>query len=291
MNAIRSLGYLGIGADDLDAWRTFATDLLGLQASQPNDDALHLRMDGRVFRIAVERGVPGALHYIGFEVTTPQALDQLANDLRGKGLEITEEPSDVCATRHVASMVSTVDPSGNRIEFFVGHEETIEPFVSPTGATFVIDDMGLGHALLLVDDTKSFVEFYVDTLGFRLSDTITGMPGIDLYFLHCNPRHHTIAGLALPGVPASLQHIMLQVDSLDLIGRAYDKAVRDGVPIEATLGKHTNDHMISFYCKAPSGVSVEYGFNGRRIDDEETWVVGHYTATSYWGHSRPAVPA
>ena len=32
MNAIRSLGYIGIGADDLDAWRTFATDLLGLHA-------------------------------------------------------------------------------------------------------------------------------------------------------------------------------------------------------------------------------------------------------------------
>jgi 2,3-dihydroxybiphenyl 1,2-dioxygenase len=290
VSAVRSLGYIGIGADDLDAWRTFATELLGLQAVQPSDDVLHLRMDGRVYRIAVERGTPGALHYLGFEVASPQSLAELTSELRDRGLEVTEESSELCAVRRVASMISTSDPCGNRVEFFVGHDEATEPFVSPTGARFVVDDMGLGHAVLLVDDAKTFLDFYVDKLGFRLSDTITPVPGIDAYFLHCNPRHHTIAGAAMSGVPPMLQHIMLQVESIDTVGRAYDKALREGLSIGMTLGKHTNDHMISFYCNSPSGLEIEYGCHGRRID-EDTWVVGHYTAASYWGHTRPAVHA
>lgn len=292
MSGVQSLGYIGIGADDLDAWRTFATDVLGMQAVAGDDaDVLHLRMDGRVYRIAVERGAPGALHYLGFEVATPQALAALADDLRLKGVELTEEGDELCGKRRVTAMLSTIDPFGNRVEFFVGHEEATDAFVSPTGATFVTGSMGLGHGLLLIDDMKQFLDFYIDKLGFRLSDTISGMPGMEpLHFLHCNPRHHTLAGASFPGMPSGLQHIMLEVDSIDTVGRAYDKVVRGGIPVEASLGKHTNDHMISFYCKTPSGLSVEYGYNGRLVDDA-TWVVGHYTAPSYWGHARPEVPA
>ncbi len=281
---------MGVGADDLDAWSIFATDLLGLQAVRPNADLLHLRMDGRVYRIAVERGRPGALHYLGLEVASPRELAELASALRARGIEVTEESTELCAMRHVSSMISVLDPCGNRLEFFVGHDEATAPFVSPTGATFVTGDMGLGHAVLLVDDAKAFLDFYVDLLGFRLSDILTPVPGIDAYFLHCNPRHHTIAAAAMPGMTPSLQHIMLQVDSIDTVGRAYDKAQRDGIRMGMSLGKHTNDHMISFYCHAPSGLEIEYGCNGRRID-EATWVVGHYTSGSMWGHHRPSVPA
>jgi len=293
MSYIKSLGYIGVGADDLDVWRDFATDVLGLQvgtAPEGVDDALFLRMDGRAYRIAVEQGTPGALHYLGFEVGTRQGLADLSADLQSKGLAVTDEPAEVCARRRVAAMASTVDPVGNRIEFFVGHEEATAPFVSPTGAKFVIEDMGFGHAFLMINDIGEFLDFYVDKLGFRLSDTIAFMPGLNGYFLHCNPRHHSIAGVAVPGLPPMLGHIMLQVESLDTVGHAYDKVVRDGIPIESTLGKHTNDHMISFYCKTPSGFAVEYGIEGRRVDDE-TWVVGHYTAASYWGHAREAAPA
>jgi 2,3-dihydroxybiphenyl 1,2-dioxygenase len=291
MSYVKCLGYIGVGADDLDAWRAFGTEVLGLQVGVgPSDsdvEALYLRMDGRAYRIAIEKGENGALHYLGFEVGTRQQLAELGTELRAKGLEVTEEPADMCAHRRVAAMLSTKDPAGNRTEFFVGHEEATAPFVSPTGASFVINDMGIGHAFVTVPDIDEFMAFYVGTLGFRLSDTIALAPGLSGYFLHCNPRHHTIAGLAIPGVPAGLNHIMLQVESIDSVGRAYDKVKADGIPIESTLGKHTNDHMISFYCKTPSGFAVEYGIEGRTIDDD-TWVVGHYTAASYWGHQREA---
>ena len=82
---------------------------------------------------------------------------------------------------------------------------------------------------------------------------------------------------------------MLEVEDLDTVGRAFDD-VKASDAVRTTLGKHTNDHMVSFYCNAPSGLTIEYGTAGRLIDDE-TWVVGYYTATSYWGHAAQQAPA
>ncbi len=51
----------------------------------------------------------------------------------------------------------------------------------------------------------------------------------------------------------------------------------------ATLGKHTNDHMTSFYLMSPGGFAIEYGCGGRTIDwDHHT--VFESTSVSLWGH-------
>lgn len=56
------------------------------------------------------------------------------------------------------------------------------------------------------------------------------------------------------------------------------------VPIMMHLGRHTNDHMVSFYLRTPSGFAVEYGWGAREVDDR-TWQVQVHTSASIWGHS------
>ena len=47
---------------------------------------------------------------------------------------------------------------------------------------------------------------------------------------------------------------------------------------------HMNDHMFSFYMANPSGFGLEYGWNGRTLDDA-TRHAEHYTSVqSIWGH-------
>jgi hypothetical protein len=48
--------------------------------------------------------------------------------------------------------------------------------------------------------------------------------------------------------------------------------------------------MFSFYVPSPSGFDIEYGSNGRRIEDDDAWVIGHYDAPSFWGHDRKEAP-
>jgi extradiol dioxygenase len=83
---------------------------------------------------------------------------------------------------------------------------------------------------------------------------------------------------------------MLETNEFDDVGLTYDLAQARRLPM-GTLGRHTNDKMISFYVTSPSGFNVEYGWGGRLITDESTWNIRHYEATSIWGHGQPRSPA
>ena len=53
--------------------------------------------------------------------------------------------------------------------------------------------------------------------------------------------------------------------------------------MSATLGRHCNDQMISFYMKTPGGFDLEYGFGGLTVDWSKH-AVFEATKVSQWGH-------
>lgn len=78
-----------------------------------------------------------------------------------------------------------------------------------------------------------------------------------------------------------MHHLMIETTNLDDVGLAYDRCVEDDAVI-LTLGRHTNDHMVSFYGATPSGFAVEFGWGSRVV--EPGWSVVRYDAISIWGH-------
>ena len=49
--------------------------------------------------------------------------------------------------------------------------------------------------------------------------------------------------------------------------RALERVRKHKAPLSATLGRHMNDQMVSFYVRTPGGFDVEYGTDGRLVDD------------------------
>ena len=76
---------------------------------------------------------------------------------------------------------------------------------------------------------------------------------------------------------------MVEVDTLDAVGIALDSVTAKGFSISSTLGRHTNDKMVSFYVRAPGGWDIEYGTEGMLVD-ESHYTAEEITADSYWGH-------
>jgi 3,4-dihydroxy-9,10-secoandrosta-1,3,5(10)-triene-9,17-dione 4,5-dioxygenase len=111
-----------------------------------------------------------------------------------------------------------------------------------------------------------------------------GKPGEQVWmrFLGCCPRHHSLA-LAPMHPAAGIVHLMIEVATLDDVGRALDRCIRRKAAISSTLGRHANDLMVSFYVHTPGGFDIEYGTGGRVVDDA-TWVSRESTAVSLWGH-------
>ncbi len=287
------LGYLGFEVTDLAAWESFGTSILGLElGGRGQDGALSFRVDDHAQRIVVAPGPADDLAVLGWEVDDLASLDQAVARLRAAGLDVTAGSGEEAASRRVERLYRFRDPGGIPSEISCGPELAEAPFRSPVGGGgFVTGGNGLGHAVVHARSQAETQTFYCDVLGFKLSDRIVcDIHGyhVDIAFLHSNPRHHTIAfGDAQK---KRIHHFMLEVRSMDDVGLAYDRALREGVRIVNTLGKHPNDRMFSFYAKTPSGFQFELGWGGREIDDL-TWIPTTYDRISEWGHHPPELLA
>jgi len=283
---VRSLGYAVLGGD-LEQWRTFAANVLGLQVVEHTDSSIRLRMDEFAYRLEVQQSDELGVNTLGWQVKDADELQELIARVEKYGYTVTHHGrgSELATARSVLDVASFTDPDGLTIELFYALESALTPFVSPTGTEFVAGrDLGLGHIFQLVSDPEKYHELYRDVLGFRISDFIGPAT-----FYHCNPRHHSFAFVPTPGDDRKraqgVGHIMLETADMDGVGRAIDAMYEHGAKEKATLGKHTNDKMISFYIETPSGTQIEYGTGGIFIDDA-TWTPTHYNSAHFWGHDR-----
>ena len=83
-----------------------------------------------------------------------------------------------------------------------------------------------------------------------------------------------MAFLPMPTL-SGIVHLMVEVENSDDVGLYLDRALRRKVPMSATLSRHVNDLMLSFYMKTPGGFDVEFGCEGRQVDDHD-WIAGEH---------------
>jgi 2,3-dihydroxybiphenyl 1,2-dioxygenase len=280
--AILGLGYAGFGSDALDDWRQFGTSLVGLQAVERGNSLLAFRMDDRKQRIVIDRALAEGTRFFGWEVADAVALDQLAARLEQAGVTVTAEPPALADIRRVRALISFHDPAGNRLEAFHGAEIDDTPFKPGRSISgFRTGPQGLGHAVLTVENIEPVMAFYVEVLGFGLSDYIE--KPFRAYFFHVNARHHSLA--LIETGRNGMHHLMVELFSLDDVGQSYDVALKED-RVNVTLGRHTNDLMTSFYAKTPSSFMVECGWGGREIEPSTWQPVEMFDGPSLWGHER-----
>jgi 3,4-dihydroxy-9,10-secoandrosta-1,3,5(10)-triene-9,17-dione 4,5-dioxygenase len=292
---IRSLGYLRISATDVAAWRAFGVGVLGMvEGRGPEEGAVYLRMDDFPARLIIVPGEEDRLLASGWEVADPTALAAVARALADAGVPVKIGSAEELAIRRVGELLLFQDPAGHGVEVFCGAALEHRPAVSPYGNRFVTGSMGMGHVVLPVPPgSTAAYEFYTEVLGFRLRDSMrmpgeylglpAGSPPVWFRFLGCNPRHHSLALVPMPS-GQEIIHLMVEAATLDDVGRAMDRCVKRGAPMSASLGRHANDLMVSFYVKTPGGFDIEYGFDGLVVD-EATWISRETTAISFWGHN------
>ena len=291
--SIRSLGYLRIEATDMAAWREYALKVLGMVEGRGSQaDALYLRMDDFPARLVIVPGNRDRLLESGWETANAEGLQDIRNRLDVEGTPYKEATAAELADRRVDEMIIFSDPSGNTLEVFHGVALEHRRVVSPYGHKFVTAEQGLGHVVLSTHDDAEALHFYRDVLGFRLRDSMrlppqmVGRPADGppawLRFFGVNPRHHSLAFLPMP-TPSGIVHLMMEVENSDDVGLCLDRALRRKVKMSATLGRHVNDKMLSFYMKTPGGFDIEFGCEGLEVDDDD-WVARESTAVSLWGH-------
>lgn len=301
---IKSLGYIGLGSSNPDAWLTFGTEILGMMPARAipgegwggpgeirdttgkpgtgPDGTVYLKMDERQWRVAIHP-TDGSrdLLYMGLELAGPLELEVGIAELRKAGIVVREgSPADAFA-RAVTGIAYCEDPTGNPIELYYG-PTTDYKFASPfPGLEFVAGHLGIGHFNLFVNNQSECFDFYTRRLGFKLSDYVRYGPDASLQFLRCNERHHSLAMVDLGGGNA-VQHLLFEMATIDDVGMALDRAKRSGAAVVSSLGRHRNDGMLSFYMRSPGSFDVEIGCGGKLLDDR--WSPNEFCEGDVWGH-------
>lgn len=279
---IMALGYLVVASDDLDGWKAFAGQTLGMEVVDKSASRAAFRMDGRSQRLMIEAAPQATLYTIGWEATCREALDRISVYMEAIGVQIRRGTKSLSAERMVGDLIEFDDPAGNRIEVFVDPIVLDQPLrLGRAHSGFRTGLLGMGHVVLTSPDLDRMMIFY-ENLGFRLSDY--QINPFKAYFYHINARHHSLALIEQPF--AGIHHVMVEHQMLDDVGQGYDVANANGHQIGVTLGRHTNDHMTSFYVQSPSPFLVECGWGGLTIDPANWKACELECGPSLWGHDR-----
>lgn len=293
---IHSLGYIGVNCTDPARWAHYGTNVLGMMdvsatLNTAGENSVFLKMDDRPYRIVINKSDQDSYAFSGWEIPGPDAFADALKTLEKHGVNYERGSSDLIAARRVQDLATFSDPEGNRHEIFWGAVSDFRQFASPVGIKkFITGDQGCGHVVLPTPNFDKSLAFYKDVMGFGLSDLMKvrftpdpAEPEKRLYFMHCNERHHSLAIFECP-MPAGCVHVMFESDCVDEVGRAMDRMNAHGVKLTGTLGRHANDHMVSFYMASPSGFAIEFGAEGRTIADWSKYSPFQSTVNSFWGH-------
>ncbi|WP_225011007.1 biphenyl-2,3-diol 1,2-dioxygenase [Novosphingobium percolationis] len=297
MAAVTELGYLGLTVSSLDAWRSYAAEVAGMEiVDEGEGDRLYLRMDQWHHRIVLHAADSDDLAYLGWRVAGPVEFDAMVAKLAAAGIAVEVASDTEARERRVLGLAKLADPGGNPTEIFYGPQvDTHKPFHPgrPMYGKFVTGSEGIGHCILRQDDVPAAAAFY-GLLGLRgsveyhlqLPNGMVAQP----YFMHCNERQHSVA-FGLGPMEKRINHLMFEYTDLDDLGLAHDIVRARKIDVALQLGKHANDQALTFYCANPSGWLWEFGWGARKAPSQQEYytrdIFGHGNEAAGYGMDIP----
>ncbi len=201
-------------------------------------------------------------------------LARAAASLRGIGVSSSLEETSLTATEPVTGTVvgleiaprlsqDAVPPTAYNGPGRFERQDTRAPgFTRPDR----VRPRKLGHTVLGSTNYRATMAFFVDGLGFKVSDRIKDVGA----FMRCSTDHHNVLVLASP--VTFLHHTSWQVDDIDDVGRGAF-AMLEGKPERHVwgLGRHYAGSNFFWYLKDPAGNFSEYYSDMDCIVQDQLW--------------------
>ena len=278
----------------LTDWHRFGADAIGLHVDELTRDVLRFRLDDRECRLLIRRGPAEDVVAVGWEIDDHQTFDVVLGRVRAAGLPVVEGTPDEAALRGVERLWRFPGPKGVTTEVFTRARTTSAPLRMQNTA-FVTGRSGMGHLAITTTRPEQLHTYWNNLLDLRLSDRITeriGPAKLQIRFLRSGERHHSIAlanvaGLRIDPIRTAVQHVNIEVARLEDLLASFHRVTDLGFAMAWSVGQHTNDRELSYYCVTPSGFELEVGWNPVVITPEleATWEPSHYEGISIWGHT------
>lgn len=251
VSALRSVEF---GVPDLDRSVAFFRDVWGLQEIARHGGASQLRATGAEHDVVTLHEQPEtALRRVTFAADDRRAVDALHAKAKGVGANIVSDPAPLPAPG-----------GGYGFEFRDLEDRLFRISAEVEGHSDVEDARDrprkLSHVVLNSTQVDRATDYFVDLLGFRLSDRTEMMD-----FIRCNADHHSLAFARLGN--ASLNHVAFEVPSRDALMRGAGRLKEAGFKVEWGVGRHGPGDNVFAYFIEPNGFVVEYTAEVEQIDE------------------------
>ncbi len=284
---ITHLRHVDIAMPEVDAQVAFYRDLWGL-TEVAADTGLHfLAAEGspEQYAVRLRRDDVKRLDLIAFGAGSPADVDTLADRLARSGVQLVHEPRAL-STPGGGYGVRFFDIDGRVVE--VSAEVGVRAHRRIEERESIL--VRLSHIVVNSPTPQDTVDWYVQHLQFRLSDTLS-LPGRGdfMWFLRCNPQHHSFAIARGPHV--ALHHASFEMRGIDEYMRGSGRMLRQGIEKVWGPGRHlAGDNTFSYFLD-PVGNTVEYTTELETVD-EDTWhpslhLMTNPEVTDQWGTANP----
>ena len=271
MKSIKRLVYLTLETPKFDEMVKFYSEKFGLSAVDRGIDYVTLGgVDGRPM-LRLQSSTEHCLSELAFAVTSNDFADVRA-ELSAGGYEIGTEPNGSFFVH---------DPSGRKI-IFVVEDGYVPASPAPDGKPLFVS-----HVVINSKDPARLVSFFVDVLGFSISDEYERKL---LTFLRCSqPQHHCL-GIS-PGDQEGLNHFSVDCGSIDGVMKNIGRLKKEGVEPIWGPGRHGPGGNIFCYYEDPAGFVPEFTCDVLQIVDDSTWDAKVWPRTpdtaNVWGTGGP----
>ncbi len=256
MSKVSEIRYVGYAVTALEEERAFYTDVWGLEPVPSDDGMVYFKALGHDEHhvVRLRPADTKRIDIIALAADSRADVDALHIRVQDAGCRIIHAPREL-----------TAPGGGYGFRFFSadGLPFEISSDVARGSSRQMERWEGLpqkiSHIVLHSPDHQAMVKFFVDVLGFRVSDWL----GDFMCFLRCNNAHHRIA--ILPG-PACLNHVAYDMLTVDDMMRGISRLHKKGTDIRWGPGRHTAGNNTFSYFTTPSGFAVEYTSELEEVD-------------------------
>ena len=244
-----------LGVRDLHQSAEFYTKVWALEEVSAAGDSMHFRATGGEHHVLTIRERPQAsLLGVHFAAADRGAVDQLCAKAKGYGVAVADDPAPLDASAGGGYGFRFETPDG--LPMTISSDSAQHPDV-------VVDrsrPTKISHVVLNSARTDDQVPFFIDVLGFKLSDSTHMME-----FLRCSADHHSIAIFRNNG--PSLNHVAYELPNIDGLMRGAGRLKRSGFDVEWGVGRHGPGSNVFSYFIEPNGFVAEYTTELDQLDD------------------------
>jgi catechol 2,3-dioxygenase-like lactoylglutathione lyase family enzyme len=275
MISVQRIGHATYETPDLARQVDYYTQVIGFRLADRGKDRgkdraiLTTRLGEEV--LVLETGTTARCSKLSFQLGPHHDLEQVAAQLGPKGIKC-EPRRDL--TPAIAEAVVFEDPKGTQIELFAQCK------TAPPADTPGVSPMKLGHIAHVVPDAKTMTDFYVENLGFRVSDWMENF----FSFLRCGPDHHTVNFRT--GDKNFMHHIAFELKDWAHLGLACETLGQHKRPILWGPLRHGIGHNLAIYHRDPDDHIVEFYAELDQMKSEE---LGYFDPRP-WHEDRPQRP-